>query len=131
MVKPPWWPEILERKFCAMQYYAISEIELTNFRIAAMLAGAKHEADEVIAAIKGRKISYTKERGHQGGMRDKPAPSLTTTRSHEMNVAGTPATLRRPAPQHSQSKICQHSKTVCSRDGEDCIGIEGACEDWK
>jgi hypothetical protein len=47
-----------------------------------------------------------KERGQPGGMRDKPAPSLTTTRSPEIECSGAPADRSRPAPQHSQSKIC-------------------------
>jgi hypothetical protein len=72
------------------------------------------------------------ERGHQGGMRDKPAPSLTTTRSHEIECSGAPATLRRPAPQHSQQSITSPSwcdLKVCSETEQWCNDELGCSHD--
>lgn len=44
-----------------MQYYAISELELKQFHMAAIVAGGSREVIPVLATIRGRKISYTKE----------------------------------------------------------------------
>ena len=44
-----------------MQYYAISELELKQFHMAAIVAGGGSEAIPVLAGIRERKISYAEE----------------------------------------------------------------------
>ena len=44
-----------------MQYYAIGELELKQFHMAAIVAGGSKEAVPVLAGIRGRKISYAVE----------------------------------------------------------------------
>jgi hypothetical protein len=44
-----------------MQYYAISELELKQFHMAAIVAGGSREVVPVLDGIRERKISYAAE----------------------------------------------------------------------
>jgi hypothetical protein len=58
--------------------------------------------------------------------------SLSTSNSEAWSVIrSTLLKVQKPAHNTTKVEICPHVKTICSKDSDDCTGIEGACEDWR